>query len=70
VLDSSAFEHALNEGRELGQPVGGSLAELPMLVDQISAGTIALTAVRKPLADVESIWATTDLPGQRTVLVP
>ncbi len=46
------------------------LAELPALVDQISAGTIALTAVPKPLADVEAIWATTDPPGQRTVLVP
>ena len=46
------------------------LAELPALVDQISAGTLALTAIPKPLADVETIWATTDPPGRRTVLIP
>ena len=46
------------------------LAELPALVDQISAGTLALTAIPKPLADVETIWATTDPPGRRTVLMP
>jgi NADPH:quinone reductase-like Zn-dependent oxidoreductase len=46
------------------------LSELPALVDQISAGTLALTAIPKPLADVETIWATADPPGRRTVLVP
>lgn len=46
------------------------LAELPSLVEQISAGTIALKANPKPLADVEQIWATTDRPGERTVLIP
>jgi hypothetical protein len=46
------------------------LAELPSLVDQINAGTIALKANAKALADVEKIWAGTDEPGERTVLVP
>jgi hypothetical protein len=45
-------------------------AELPALVDQINAGTVALNANPKPLADVEKIWASTDQPGERTVLVP
>lgn len=46
------------------------LAELPSLVDQIKAGTIALTPKPRALADVEQIWAGTDRPGERTVLVP
>ena len=46
------------------------LADLPSLVDQINTGTIALKASPKPLADVETIWATTDGPGERTVLIP
>jgi len=46
------------------------LAELPSLVDEINAGTIAVTANTHPLADVEEIWARADAPGERTVLVP
>jgi NADPH:quinone reductase-like Zn-dependent oxidoreductase len=46
------------------------LAELPALVDQISRGTIALTAHSRSLTDVEQIWASQDPPGERTVLVP
>ena len=46
------------------------LADLPSLVDQINTGTIALKASPKPLADVETIWATTDGLGERTVLIP
>src|ERR1700729_2498231 len=46
------------------------LAELPTLVDQIKAGTIALKASPTGLADVETIWTTTDKPGERTVLMP
>jgi NADPH:quinone reductase-like Zn-dependent oxidoreductase len=46
------------------------LAELPSLIDQINAGMIALKANPKPLADVETIWARTDQPGERTVLIP
>jgi len=46
------------------------LSQLPSLVDQINAGTIALRANPTALADVEQIWATTDGPGKRTVLIP
>lgn len=46
------------------------LAELPSLVDEISAGTIAVRPNAMPLADVEAIWTRPDLPGERTVLVP
>ena len=46
------------------------LAELPSLVDQINAGTIGLKANTKALADVEQVWASTDRPGERTVLAP
>jgi NADPH:quinone reductase-like Zn-dependent oxidoreductase len=46
------------------------LAELPSLVDEIDAGTIAVHANRQPLADVESIWRRADVPGERIVLVP
>ena len=46
------------------------LAELPSLVDQIHAGTIAVKANPKPLADVERIWNCIDRAGERTVLVP
>jgi NADPH:quinone reductase-like Zn-dependent oxidoreductase len=49
---------------------GGYLAELPALVAEIDAGTIAVTATSRPLADVEAIWGQADAPGQRTVLVP
>jgi len=46
------------------------LAELPSLVDEINAGTIALKANPRALADVEKVWAGTDRPGERTVLTP
>ena len=46
------------------------LAELPSLVDEIDAGTIAVTANRLPLAEVEQIWLRAAAPGERTVLVP
>ncbi len=46
------------------------LAELPSLVDEIDAGTIAVKTNSQPLADVEKIWAQPDVPGERTVLVP
>ena len=46
------------------------LAELPSLVDEIDAGTIAVSANPLPLADVEKIWVRADVPGARTVLVP
>jgi NADPH:quinone reductase-like Zn-dependent oxidoreductase len=46
------------------------LAELPSLVDEIDAGTIAVTASTEPLADVERVWGQDARPGERTVLVP
>ena len=46
------------------------LAELPSLVDEIAAGTIAVDPVRRPLAEVEAAWCGADEPGTRTVLVP
>jgi NADPH:quinone reductase-like Zn-dependent oxidoreductase len=45
-------------------------AELPSLVDEIDAGTIAVKTNTMPLADVEKIWARADEPGKRTVLIP
>jgi NADPH:quinone reductase-like Zn-dependent oxidoreductase len=46
------------------------LAELPSLVAEIDAGTIAVKPNTMPLADVEAIWTRPDPPGERTVLVP
>jgi hypothetical protein len=46
------------------------LAELPSLVAEIDAGTIAVIANGAPLADVQRIWLEDERPGERTVLVP
>jgi NADPH:quinone reductase-like Zn-dependent oxidoreductase len=46
------------------------LAELPSLVDQIDAGTIAVHPNVVPLAEVETVWSQREAPGTRTVLVP
>jgi NADPH:quinone reductase-like Zn-dependent oxidoreductase len=46
------------------------LAELPSLVAEIDAGTIAVETVTAPLADVEAVWTRPETPGARTVLVP
>ena len=46
------------------------LAELPSLVAEIDAGTIAVNARPVPLADVEAVWSAPEPPGQRTVLIP
>ena len=46
------------------------LAELPSLVAEIDAGTIAVNVRPVPLADVEAAWTAAELPGQRTVLIP
>jgi hypothetical protein len=48
----------------------GYLAELPSLVDEIDAGTIAVSAAAVPLADVERAWTQPEPSGVRTVLVP
>jgi NADPH:quinone reductase-like Zn-dependent oxidoreductase len=46
------------------------LSELPALVDEINAGTIAVRTISRPLADVENVWREPDVPGVRTVLIP
>jgi NADPH:quinone reductase-like Zn-dependent oxidoreductase len=46
------------------------LAELPSLVDEIDAGTIAVHPETVPLAEVESAWSRPEAPGTRTVLMP
>jgi NADPH:quinone reductase-like Zn-dependent oxidoreductase len=46
------------------------LAELPSLVDEIAAGTIAVRANPVPLSHVASAWLAGEAPGERTVLVP
>jgi NADPH:quinone reductase-like Zn-dependent oxidoreductase len=46
------------------------LAELPSLVEEIDAGTIAVRPDAVPLAEVESAWSRPEAPGTRTVLVP
>jgi NADPH:quinone reductase-like Zn-dependent oxidoreductase len=44
--------------------------ELPALAREITAGTIAVKAAAMPLAEVEEAWSRTEVPGERTVLVP
>ena len=46
------------------------LAELPSLVEEITAGTIAVRPHPVPLSAVEEAWTTTEPPGERTVLIP
>jgi len=46
------------------------LAELPSLVDEIAAGTIAVDTRAVPLSDVEATWNAPETPGVRTVLIP
>ena len=48
----------------------GYVAELPALVKEISAGTIAVQARPVPLAEVEQAWTAKENPGERTVLLP
>jgi len=48
----------------------GYLAELPPLVAEITAGTIAVRPNPVPLSKVEEAWTTPETPGQRTVLIP
>jgi len=48
----------------------GYLAELPSLVEEITAGTITVRANVVPLSDVGEAWARSEIPGERTVLVP
>jgi hypothetical protein len=48
----------------------GYVAELPSLVEEISAGAIDVRVNPVPLSDVERAWTTEETPGERTVLVP
>jgi NADPH:quinone reductase-like Zn-dependent oxidoreductase len=48
----------------------GIVAELPSLIDQLTAGTITATALPVPLAQVEKAWTAPTEPGQRVVLTP
>jgi NADPH:quinone reductase-like Zn-dependent oxidoreductase len=48
----------------------GYLAELPALIAEIGAGTIAVQANAVPLSGVERAWTAKEAPGERTVLVP
>ena len=46
------------------------LAEIPALIQEITAGTITVKPNMVPLAKVATTWAQPDPPGERTVLVP
>jgi NADPH:quinone reductase-like Zn-dependent oxidoreductase len=46
------------------------LAELPSLIDEINAGTFAITPRPVPLRDVETAWSQRDVPGERMVIIP
>lgn len=48
----------------------GYMAELPSLVDVISAGDLVISARAQPLANVEKVWANSDSSSVRTVLIP
>jgi hypothetical protein len=43
---------------------------MPLLIDPISNGAIAVKANTMPLADVEEAWTREEAPGERTILVP
>jgi hypothetical protein len=45
-------------------------AELPSLVAAIDAGEIGVKPNPAPLEDVERVWLRSEVPGERTVLVP
>ncbi len=72
MIERSCSPHGARASRDGQGAVSPEvyLAQLPALVDHINAGTIALKANPKPLADVEKIWVGPDRPGERTVLVP
>jgi NADPH:quinone reductase-like Zn-dependent oxidoreductase len=44
------------------------VAELPSLIDQVTAGTLTTAALPLRLADVEKAWTAPTEPGQRVVL--
>jgi NADPH:quinone reductase-like Zn-dependent oxidoreductase len=46
------------------------LTELPSLIDEIDSGGIDVRARRVPLSEVEAVWGASNVPGERTVLIP
>ncbi|MCI4370600.1 MAG: zinc-binding dehydrogenase, partial [Thermoplasmata archaeon] len=48
----------------------GYLAELPSLVDEITANRLKVSAVTVGLRDIEAAWTRAIAPGQRMVVVP
>lgn len=48
----------------------GIVAELPSLIDQLTAGTLTAAAQPVPLADVEHAWTAPVEPGRRLVFTP
>lgn len=48
----------------------GIVAELPSLVDELTAGTLTTAATPVPLAEVEQAWTSPTEPDRRLVLVP
>lgn len=59
--------HGTGQGAISGAAYG---AELPSLVEEISAGTIEVHPNTIRLADVARAWVQPDVRGERTVLVP
>ena len=51
-------------------PPRACVAELPSLIEEITAGTIAVQARPVPLAEVEQAWTAKEVPGERIVLIP
>ncbi|WP_285500825.1 hypothetical protein [Actinokineospora sp. NBRC 105648] len=51
----------------LGQH-GGIVAELPALIDELTAGTFTAAAVPVPLSEVEQAWNTPTDPRPRVVI--
>ena len=50
--------------------VPGNLGQPLPPVRRYRPGALALRAIPKPLENVDAIWATTDPPGDRTVVIP
>jgi hypothetical protein len=55
--------HDHNRARDHRARLRGYLAELPALVEEITAGTIAVKARPVPLAEVERAWAGEETPA-------
>ena len=51
-------------------PVKAIVAELPSLVDELTAGRIGVDALRVPLSEVEATWNAPLPNGRRVVLTP